>query len=71
MLVFVPGASPVVRADGRARLVLLGGAPPDGERSSRERIERAARDWKEGRFPKVPGDESEFVPRPDWPGIRR
>ena len=23
------------------------------------------RDWKEGRFPKVPGDNVEFVPLPD------
>jgi long-chain fatty acid transport protein len=33
--------------------------------SSRERIDRAKRDWKEGRFPKVPGDEVEFTPLPD------
>jgi hypothetical protein len=50
-----------------------GGAPIDGERhlywnfvsSSRDRIERAKRDWREGRFPKVPGDEVEFIPLPD------
>jgi redox-sensitive bicupin YhaK (pirin superfamily) len=73
MLVFVPGASAILRADTSARIVLLGGAPLDGQRhiywnfvsSSRERIEQAKRDWKEGRFPKVPGDEDEFVPLPD------
>lgn len=55
------------------RIVLLGGAPLDGRRyihwnfvsSSRERIEQAKRDWKERRFPRVPGDEVEFVPLPD------
>jgi hypothetical protein len=28
----------------------------------KERIEEAKRDWKEGHFPKVPGDETEFIP---------
>ena len=73
MLVFVPGASVVLRAESPARLVLLGGAPLDGRRyihwnfvsSSRERIEQAKREWKERRFPTVPGDEVEFVPLPD------
>jgi redox-sensitive bicupin YhaK (pirin superfamily) len=72
MLVFVPGASVVVRAESTARIVLVGGAPIDGERhifwnfvsSSKERIERAKQDWKEGKFGKVPGDEVEFIPLP-------
>jgi redox-sensitive bicupin YhaK (pirin superfamily) len=58
-----------------ARVFLLGGAPLAGERhldwnfvsSSRELIDRARDDWRAGRFPKVPGDEVEFVPLPDWP----
>ena len=62
-----------VRGIDAAHAVLIGGAPLDGERhiwwnfvsSSRERIEKAKRDWKEGRFPKVPGDDIEFVPLPD------
>jgi hypothetical protein len=53
--------------------MLFGGAPLDGERhlywnfvsSSRERIERAAGDWRERRFPLVPGDETELIPLPD------
>jgi redox-sensitive bicupin YhaK (pirin superfamily) len=73
MLVFAPGASVMVHAEASARLVLLGGAPLDGPRhidwnfvsSSRARIEQAKRDWKEGRFPKVPGDDVEFVPLPE------
>ena len=32
--------------------------------SSKARIEQAKRDWKEGRFPKVPG-ETEFIPLPE------
>jgi redox-sensitive bicupin YhaK (pirin superfamily) len=73
MLVFAPGADVRLRADSEARIILLGGAPLDGERhlfwnfvsSSKERIERAKRDWKEGRFPKVPGDDVEFIPLPE------
>jgi redox-sensitive bicupin YhaK (pirin superfamily) len=73
MLVFREGAPVQLRARERSRVMLLGGAPLDGERhvwwnfvsSSPERIERAKRDWREGRFPKVPGDEREFIPLPD------
>ena len=63
----------VVRAEPATRVVLIGGAPLEGGRhifwnfvsSSRERIEQAKRDWKEGRYPKVPGDEVEFSPLPE------
>ncbi|XOZ35209.1 pirin-like C-terminal cupin domain-containing protein [Halomonadaceae bacterium KBTZ08] len=30
--------------------------------SSRERIECSKRDWREGRFPKVQGDDGEPIP---------
>jgi redox-sensitive bicupin YhaK (pirin superfamily) len=33
--------------------------------SRQERIEQAKQDWKAGRFPKVPGDEDEFIPLPE------
>lgn len=54
------------------RLMLIGGAPLRGERfihwnfvsSSRERIERAREDWQAGRFPLVPGDETESMSLP-------
>jgi redox-sensitive bicupin YhaK (pirin superfamily) len=73
MVVFEPHTRAVLHADTAARVMLLGGAPLDGERhiwwnfvsSSRERIEKAKADWKEGRFPKIPGDETEFIPLPD------
>lgn len=72
LLVLVPGADVCVEAPAGARLVMLGGAPLDGPRhifwnfvsSSRERIDQAARAWRERRFPTVPGDEVEFVPLP-------
>lgn len=73
MLVFASGAKVALRATTDAHIVLLGGAPIDGERhiwwnfvsSSKARIEQAKHDWKEGRFPKVPGDEVEFIPLPE------
>ncbi|HVI00616.1 MAG TPA: pirin family protein [Enhygromyxa sp.] len=73
MLVFTPGREVLLRAASDARVALIGGAPLDGQRhihwnfvsSSTERIERARQDWKDGRFPKVPGDEQEFIPLPD------
>ena len=33
--------------------------------SSKDRLEEAKLDWKEGRFPTVPGDDQEFIPLPD------
>ncbi|MFO1056306.1 MAG: pirin family protein [Dongiaceae bacterium] len=71
MVVFRPGSTPVLRAEGPARLMLLGGAPVAGERhlwwnfvaSSTDRLEQAKADWREGRFPAVPG-ETDFIPLP-------
>lgn len=73
MLVFAKGAEVTLYATADARIVLIGGAPIDGERhiwwnfvsSSSARIEQAKRDWKEHRFPKVPGDEIESIPLPE------
>jgi redox-sensitive bicupin YhaK (pirin superfamily) len=72
LLVFRAGAEVVLRALGPARCLLLGGEPMDGPRhvwwnfvsSSRDRIEQAKEDWREHRFPLVPGD-SERIPLPD------
>ena len=73
MLLFRAGDQLALRAGPQgARLLLLGGAAMDGPRfifwnfvsSSRERIEQAKADWKEGRFGKIPGDEHEFIPLP-------
>jgi redox-sensitive bicupin YhaK (pirin superfamily) len=73
LAVFGAGGTPSVRAEKDSRVLLLGGAPPDGPRyidwnfvsSSLARIEQAKRDWQAGRFPKVPGDELEFIPLPE------
>jgi len=71
LLVFAPRDAVVLRAAATARLLVVGGAPLDAPRrlwwnfvSSRpERIEQAKADWREGRFPPVPG-ETEFIPLP-------
>jgi redox-sensitive bicupin YhaK (pirin superfamily) len=73
MVVFRHGVPACIEAREAARVMLLGGAPLDGERhiwwnfvsSSQARIERAKDDWRHGRFPKVPGDEIEFIPLPE------
>jgi redox-sensitive bicupin YhaK (pirin superfamily) len=72
LAVLKPGLSAIFEASEPARLMLIGGAKLEGERhiwwnfvsSSQERIERAKRDWKDGTFPRVPGDD-EFIPLPD------
>jgi hypothetical protein len=71
-MVVLAGRDRELRAESAARLVVIGGEPLDGPRhiewnfvsSSRERIEQAKRDWRERRFPLVPGDEEEFIPLP-------
>ena len=73
MAVFAAGDDIRIDAAPGARFMLLGGDPLDGPRkmwwnfvaSDPARIEQAKDDWREGRFPKVPGDEEEFIPLPD------
>jgi len=76
MVVFHRGVAAGLRAlEPDTRVMLLGGAPLDGPRhiwwnfvsSSRERIERAKDDWRNRRFPTIPGDALERVPLPDGP----
>jgi redox-sensitive bicupin YhaK (pirin superfamily) len=75
--VFDDGTRPAFRLDKDAHVMLIGGDAV-GKRhiwwnfvsSSKERIERAKRDWRGGVFGKVVGDEVEFVPLPG-DGFRR
>lgn len=72
MLVFRPGDEITVKALSDVRMMVLGGERMDGPRriwwnfvaSSKERLEQAKDDWKNGKFAKVPGDEEEFIPLP-------
>ncbi|HVZ05323.1 pirin family protein [Hyphomicrobium sp.] len=73
LLVFKAGDRISILAETNARLMLLGGEPMDGPRfiwwnfvsSSKERIEMAKNEWRQGKFDIVPGDASEFIPLPD------
>ena len=73
MLALEAGEEVTLYADAPARVMLLGGAALDGERhiwwnfvsSSKDRIERAKREWKSGAFGTIPGDDKEFIPLPE------
>jgi redox-sensitive bicupin YhaK (pirin superfamily) len=73
LLVYRPGAQASITAAEAARVMLLGGAPLDGERhiwwnfvsSSPERIERAKEEWRSERWARVPGDDVERIPLPE------
>ena len=73
MAVFAAGGDVRIDAAPGARFMLLGGEPLDGPRkmwwnfvaSDPARIEKAKDDWREGRFPTIPGDEAEFIPLPE------
>lgn len=75
LAVLAPGEVMRLSSERGARVMLLGGAALGSERhvwwnfvsSSRERIKQARADWTAGRFPKVPGDEDEFIPLPQVP----
>ena len=70
--VLKPGQPMTLESASGGRVMLLGGEAFTTRRhawwnfvsSSRERIEQAKQDWREGRFPKVPGDAEEFIPLP-------
>jgi len=72
LLIFRPGDRITVTAKSDSRLMFLGGAALDGPRylwwnfvsSSKDRIESAKEDWKQGRFAIV-RQETEFIPLPD------
>lgn len=71
MAVFSGAPGVVLEASSESRVAIIGGEHL-GQRfiewnfasSRKARIEQAKRDWKEGRFPKVPGDDIEFIPLP-------
>jgi redox-sensitive bicupin YhaK (pirin superfamily) len=72
MAVVEQGSDAVAHARTASKFMLLGGASLPGKRylwwnfvsSSKERMKQAKSDWREKRFPEVPG-ETEFIPLPD------
>ncbi len=75
LVVLAPGEVMSLTSEAGGRVMLLGGEAFTTPRhvwwnfvsSSRERIEQARDDWNNFRFPKVPGDELEFIPIPGKP----
>ena len=73
--VLAPGVAMQVTSQPGGRLMLLGGEAFTAPRhvwwnfvsSSRDRINQAKDDWRQGRFGKVPGDAEEFIPIPQVP----
>ncbi|MCC6338148.1 MAG: pirin family protein [Myxococcales bacterium] len=74
MIVLAPGTTVTITGADQSLVALFGGAPLDGGRrfmdwnfvaSSKERLQQAREDWKAQRFPKIPGDDREFVPYPE------
>jgi len=72
-MVLRPGDNVVIKAQTPVRMMVLGGATMDGPRyiywnfvsSSKDRLEQAKDDWRNGRFPIVPTDDKEFIPLPE------
>jgi hypothetical protein len=74
MLVFAPGAAPLVTALEPSTVMLLGGEPVGPRHiwwnfvsSSKERIEQAKADWKAGRIALPYHDDQDFIPLPGTP----
>ncbi|WP_267388139.1 pirin family protein [Sphingomonas sp. GC_Shp_3] len=75
LYVLRPGTTPTLRSGAGGRVMLAGGEAFATPRhvfwnfvsSSRERINEAKRAWKAGAFPKVPGDDKEWIPLPEVP----
>jgi redox-sensitive bicupin YhaK (pirin superfamily) len=75
LYVLRPGVAATLRSASGGRAMLAGGDAFRTPRhvwwnfvsSSRERINEAKRAWKAGEFPKVPGDDKEWIPIPELP----
>ena len=75
LYILKPGQAMTLRAESDARVMLRGGEAFTTPRhlwlnfvsSSRDRINEAKEDWKDRKFPLVPGDTEEFIPIPDAP----
>ncbi|HEX6377073.1 MAG TPA: pirin family protein [Allosphingosinicella sp.] len=75
LYVLAPGVAATLGSATGAHVMLCGGAPLDGPRhvwwnfvsSSRERINQAKEDWRNGRFALPPGDQDEYIPLPAAP----
>ncbi|MDB5708364.1 MAG: hypothetical protein JWL96_434 [Sphingomonas bacterium] len=75
LYVLKPGVATSLTSRNGGRAMLCGGDAFTTPRhvwwnfvsSRRDRIQEAKRAWKAGEFPKVPGDDKEFIPIPEVP----
>ncbi len=75
LAILAPGQALPLASKRGGRVMLLGGEAFTTPRhvwwnfvhSSRDAINQAKDDWRQGRFPQVPGDREEFIPIPDVP----
>ena len=75
LYILKPGIAATLRSQSGGRIMLCGGEAFATPRhvwwnfvsSRRDRIDEAKRAWKAGEFPKVPGDEKEWIPIPEIP----
>jgi redox-sensitive bicupin YhaK (pirin superfamily) len=75
LYVLKPGVATSLKSLSGGRVMLCGGDAFSTPRhvwwnfvsSSRDRINQAKEDWNAGRFPKVPGDDKEYIPIPAIP----
>ncbi|ATY32487.1 pirin family protein [Sphingomonas psychrotolerans] len=75
LYVLRPGIAATLRSEQGGRVMLCGGEAFTTPRhvwwnfvsSSRDRINQARQDWTAGNFPKVPGDDKEWIPIPEVP----
>ena len=75
LAILAPGQAMTLESSAGGRVMLLGGEAFATPRhvwwnfvsSSRERINQAKDDWRQGRFALVPGDSKEFIPLPEIP----
>ncbi|MEM6812582.1 MAG: pirin family protein [Pseudomonadota bacterium] len=73
MMVLNPGEDVTIASQSDVHMMVLGGATMDSPRhiwwnfvsSSKERLEQAKEDWRNKKFPTIPGDNKEFIPLPD------
>jgi redox-sensitive bicupin YhaK (pirin superfamily) len=78
LYVLAPGQTMTLRAEGDARVMLLGGEAFKTPRhvwwnfvsSSRDRINQAKSDWRNQLFDTIQGDSDDFIPIPEIPLTR-
>lgn len=70
-LAVLNSGSVVIESEASTHIALIGGEKLSRRyidwnfvSSRKQRLEQAKNDWREGRFPKVPGDDQEFIPLP-------